>query len=427
VTRITLYVLSITHYAFLMLNDSHATSVMVIAGEASGDKHGANLVSALKRLYPQHHFNFFGSGGIEMQQAGVEILIDVRNVAIVGILEIIKGGKQLWQAYRTLLKAGRDRRPDVVVLIDWPDMNLKLAKKFKRMGLQIVYYISPQVWAWRSWRIRAIKRDIDKMLVILPFEADYYHKAGVAVEFVGHPLLDAVHVTQDRKSFCAMYRLDPDRQIISLLPGSRRKEVRYILPQMLDAVAALKSRSDLQFVLPMASTIDVGLIQEIIGNRWKVSINSRDVNQGDTTGYYDIAFNGCHLKLLCNDTYNAVGNSLLAVVASGTATLETAILGTPLIIVYRVSALNWRILRPMINTDVFGLVNLIAGAPVAPELIQYDLNGNRLSEEIIELLSHRSKLARMRDGLGRVRAMLGDGNPSERAAQAIMELIRRRQ
>src|SRR5215470_750540 len=217
--------------------------LMIVAGEASGDKHGAALARSLGQLYPDTRFEMFGSGGDEMRAAGVETLVDARDVAIIGIPEIVRAFGRLYRAYRALVEAARKRRPHAVVLIDWPDFNMRLSRRLRRDGFKIVYYISPQVWAWRRYRVNAIRRDVDRMLVILPFEKDFYRSEGVEVEYVGHPLVESVRVTAARDEFSRRHRLDPARPFIALLPGSRKKEIHYHLPAMLDGAKRLRSIS----------------------------------------------------------------------------------------------------------------------------------------------------------------------------------------
>ncbi len=372
---------------------------MIVAGEASGDKHGAKLVAALRSLRPDLPFEFFGSGGEEMRGAGVETHVDIREVAIMGLLEVSRALPKFLRVFRRLRQLARTRKPALVILVDWPEFNLRLAKKLHSDNLRLVYYISPQVWAWRSYRIHAIKRYIEKMLVILPFEKDYYERNGIDVDYVGHPLLDSVRVTASRDDFCSRHQFDPARPIVALLPGSRHSEIKYILPPMLDAARILnRSQPQLQFALPLARTFsidEIGMQSHPIGN----------------------------LKPIENDTYNALSASELAIVASGTATLETAIIGTPLIIVYRASTLNWRIFRPLINVPFVGMPNLIAGREIAPELLQDEMNPERLAEQITAMLSDPKSLTHLRADLAQVRQALGSSNASKRAASKILELL----
>jgi lipid-A-disaccharide synthase len=395
---------------------------MLVAGEASGDTHGAALARALTSNFPDTRFDFFGAGGDEMRAAGVETLVDARDVAIIGIPEIIRALRKLYRAFRRLIDAARSRKPDAVVLIDWPDFNMRVAKKLHRQGFKIIYYISPQVWAWRRSRVKALRRDVDKMLVILPFEEDFYRSEKVAVEYIGHPLVESVRTTISRDAFAAKYGLDAARPMIALLPGSRHKEIHYHLPEMLDAakrlqhekiepepIAALnpKAKSQkpkfeaLQFVLPLASTIS------------RESVESA------------IRASGVEVKIIEGDTYNAIGHADFAIVASGTATVETALAGTPMVIVYRGSEVNWRLIRPLIHLDMFGMVNLIAGRRVVPELIQHDCTGEKIAEAVREILSNHQRLEQMRRDLQEVREKLttAGGLVPERAAGAVMQVI----
>lgn len=407
---------------------------MIVAGEASGDIHGASLAQALKRLNPDTQYKLFGSGGEEMRAAGVETLVDARDMGIIGVPEIARAIGKLYRAYRTLLRAARSRRPSAIVLIDWPDFNIKLAKKLHRDGFRIIYYISPQVWAWRKYRIRSLRRYVDRMIVILPFEEEFYKHAGIEVRYVGHPLAEAVRTTASRDDFCRRHGLDPARPIVALLPGSRHKEVHYHLPVMLDAALRLRiasweliaspsdgprfsnpqsAISNPQFVIPLASTV----------RRNDVAAAIREAQLASDSG--------AESEKLCvavveADTYNVLGHAEFAVVASGTATVEAALAGTPMVIIYRCSELNWRLIRPLIHLDTFGMVNLIAGRRIVPELIQHDATGERIALEASSILSDPARLARMRQDLNRVRELLtGEGgSASERAAQAVIEVIR---
>lgn len=371
---------------------------MIVAGEASGDKHGAKLAAALRAAMPEAGFEFFGSGGEEMRAAGVETLVDSREVAIMGALEVARALPKFLRVFRRLREAARARKPRLVILIDWPEFNLRLAKRLHRDGHRIVYYISPQIWAWRSYRVNTIRRHVERMLVILPFEKEYYERHGVEVDYVGHPLLDSVRVTATREAFREKYGLDPARPAIALLPGSRHSELAHILPPLIDAAARLTaSHPQYQFLLPLARTF------------------AREALPGLPAS----------VTIVEHDTYNAVAASDLAVVASGTATLETAILGTPLIVVYRASALNWRIFRPMINVPFVGMPNLIAGREIAPELLQDDLNGAKLAGTIVSMIADPARLAQARRDLAQVRERLGEARASERAASIICALLQK--
>ena len=419
--------------------NSSVLSIMIVAGEASGDKHGASLAQALKRLNPQITFDLFGSGGEEMRAAGVETLVDARDVGIIGVPEIARAIGKLYRAYRTLLAAARSRRPSAIVLIDWPDFNMRLAKRLHREGFKVIYYISPQVWAWRKYRIHALRRDVDQMLVILPFEEAFYKQAGLEVRYVGHPLGEAVRVTASRDDFCRRHGLDPARPLFALLPGSRHKEIHYHLPAMLDAAVRLRSlpmklqvrRSPIdgnanepeisnprsvngkpQFVIPLASTVRREDLAAPIRDA-KVAVSEKgEPDQLSVT-------------VIDGDTYNALGHSEFAVVASGTATVEAALAGTPMVIIYRGSEINWRLIRPLIHLDTFGMVNLIAGRRIVPELMQHDVTGARIAGEVQEILADAPRLDEMRRDLSEVREKLGAGGSSgaENAARAVVQII----
>lgn len=371
-----------------------ATRLMMVAGEASGDRHGAHLIEAL-RAQSGTAWEVFGSGGAEMRAAGVETLVDIRELAIMGLPEIVRALPNFWRVFQQLRAAARERRPALIILVDWPEFNLRLAKALHRDGHRVIYYISPQIWAWRTYRIRTIRRTIEKMLVILPFEKAFYESHGVEVDYVGHPLQGSLRVTEDRRAFCDRHGLDPDRPILAFLPGSRHSELRSILPPLLETIAALHQRHpDWQTVLPLAPTVGKETIPPLP-----------------------------ELRIIEGETINAVAAADLAIVASGTATLETALLGTPLIIVYRASTLNWRLFHPMIRVPYVGLPNLIAGRQIAPELLQDQLSVDRLEAEIEGLLGNPARLAEMRRDLAEVQQALGSGDASSRAAQRILELL----
>jgi len=390
---------------------------MIVAGEASGDRHGAALARALKRLNPEIKYDLFGSGGEEMRAAEVETLVDAREVGIIGVPEIARAIGKLYRAYRTLLDAARAKRPSAIVLIDWPDFNMRLARKLHRDGFKVIYYISPQVWAWRKYRIRALRRDVDRMLVILPFEEEFYRRAGLDVQYVGHPLAEAVKITASREDFCRRHGLDPARPIVSLLPGSRHKEIHYHLPAMLDSAidwSAIRNSQSAapQFVVPLASTVRRADVTAAIQQAQLAA-----TERGES--------NAISITVVEGDTYNALGHSEIAVVASGTATVEAALTGTPMVIIYRGSELNWRLIRPLIHLDTFGMVNLIAGRRIVPELIQHGVTGASIAREVEAILSDTSRLDRMRSDLEQVREKLEAGGDSgaERAARAVIQAI----
>lgn len=378
---------------------------MIVAGEPSGDAHAASLVKALRTAAPEIHFDLFGATGPLLRAAGVDSIVRSDDLSIVGLLEIGWALPKFWRAYKGLKQAAVERRPDAVILVDWPDFNLKLARSLHRRGLKVIYYISPQLWAWRSYRARSIQRDVDLLLSILPFEQDWYADRGIdQVEFVGHPLAGEVHARFDRAEFCRRLRLDPKLPVVSLLPGSRRNEVERILPSMLEAAALISARrSEVQFVVVVAPGRTSDEIREIVRAQ-------RALPE---------PLPSC-LHIVSGESREALAASDAAAVASGTATLEAALLETPMVVVYKESTVNWHTLGRLITTDHYGLVNLIAGERVATELMQDDLNGERLANELLLLLD-KNRNEEMRQRLHEVAHQLGEGGASQRAAEWILE------
>lgn len=380
---------------------------MIVAGEASGDAHAASLVRALHERAPQVEFKFFGSTGQQMREVGVESVVRADELAIMGIVEVGRALPKFWGAFRELKRAAIGRRPEAVILVDWPEFNLRLARALHRKGLRVIYYISPQLWAWRSYRLRNIRRDIDLLLCILPFEPEWYEARGFnQVEFVGHPLAGEVRARYGREEFCARHGLDAARPIIALLPGSRHKELERILPPMLDAVEVIsRAQTAIQFVLALAPNRPVEEAEEII---------HRKRAESKLTG---------ELHLVQHETREALAAADVAAVASGTATLEAALLSTPLVIVYKESAINWHTLGRLINAEHFGLVNLIAGERMVTELMQQDLTGEKLAEELLSLLD-RERNQNMRVRLHETAARLGSGGASGRAAEVVLKFLK---
>lgn len=380
---------------------------MIVAGEASGDAHAASLVQALRAAEPQTHFDFFGATGPLMRAAGVDSVVRSDDLSILGLLEIGRALPRFWHAYKLLKQAALEREPDAVILVDWPDFNLKLARAFHRRGLRVIYYISPQLWAWRSYRAHTIQRDVDLLISILPFEQDWYADRGIdRVEYVGHPLAGEVHARFDRAEFCRQTKLDPRLPIISLLPGSRRREVERILPPMLEAAALISARQpEVQFVVVVAPS--------------RTSDEVRNVVRAQRATPQPLP--SC-LHIVSDQSREALAASDVAAIASGTATLEAALLGTPMVVVYKESWVNWNTLGRLITTDHYGLVNLVAGERVATELMQDDLNGEQLANELLLLLEkQRNEDARQR--LREVADQLGDSGASQRAADVLLEAL----
>ncbi len=377
---------------------------MIVAGEASGDGHAAKLVHAIRDSAPETDFEFFGAAGPKMREAGVEAVVQADDLSIVGLAEIGRALPMFLRAARDLKSAADCRKPNAVILVDFPDFNLKLAKVLKKQGLTVVYYISPQLWAWRKYRIATVKKYIDLMITILPFEKDWYAERGVRhVEYVGSPLAHEVHSTRSKEEFCRVHGLDPSEPIVSLLPGSRHKEIVRILPVMIEAAAQITvEQPDVQFVIPIGSG----------KNRFDVDNAVREAKVKTPK----------ILKIVEGETYDAMNVSYVAAVTSGTATLETGIIGTPMAIVYKSSAINYYLLKPLISVEHYGLINLIAGERVAMELIQHDFTANTLAAELLRLMRPDVNDA-MREKLRLATEKLGHGGASKRAAEAVLRVI----
>ncbi len=375
-------------------------SIMIVAGEASGDAHAARLVRGFREIAPETDFEFFGAAGHLLRDASVEQIVNADDLSIVGLPEIARALPMFWKAFQKLKREAVSRKPDAVILVDFPDFNLKLAKSLKKRGLKIIYYISPQLWAWREYRVKTIKNSVDLLLTILPFEKDWYARRGINhVEYVGNPLTREVHADLSKDEFCAKHNLDAKKPIIALLAGSRHKEIVRILPVLLETAALMsKKNQDLQFVVPLARNRKLAEVEE--AGSAKIS----------------------NLTIVQNETFDALNASDAAAVTSGTATLETAIIGTPQAIVYKSSPFNYKLLRPLISVEHFGLINLIARERLVKELIQDDFTPANLAGELFNLLEPETN-KKMRERLAEVTETLGHGGASKRAAQFILKFL----
>jgi lipid-A-disaccharide synthase len=384
-----------------MVNDKR--KIMIVAGEASGDTHAAKLVRAIREAAPATDFEFFGATSHRLREAGVTEIVNADDFSVVGLPEIAKALPMFWNDFQKLKRAALERKPDAVVLVDFPDFNLKLAKALKKQGLKIIYYISPQLWAWRKYRLRTIKKYVDLVLTILPFEQGWYQKHGVShVRYVGNPTVREVHSNLTKKQFCTKHNLDPAKPIVALLAGSRHKEIARILPEMLETAALMaRQNAALQFVVALAGTRRAEEVEEARRRAKNLPEN---------------------LSVVKGETHEALNASDAAAVTSGTATLETAIIGTPMAIVYKTSPLNYKLLRPLISVEHFGLINLIAEERLALELIQDDFSPETLSKELFRLLEPNEN-HKMRERLKQVTDKLGRGGASKRAAEFILDVI----
>ena len=368
---------------------------MLVVGEASGDVHGANLVKALHRR--DANLKIFGVAGEQLQQTDFEALFNVSKLTGMGLVELAGNLRNIWQAYQILRHSLKQRRPDLLILIDFPDFNLRLARIAKSLRIPVLYYISPQIWAWRRGRVRQIAKSVDRMAVVFPFEVDFYRRHGVNVTFVGHPLLETISVQQSREAVLARYGLDPKKTTVALLPGSRHGEVSRHLPTMLAAAAQMQATDKAQFFCLRASTIDVGDLRAMIA---------------DT-----------RIPIVDRDRYDAVRAADVVWTASGTATLETALLTRPMVIVYRMSWLTYLIARLLVRVEHIGLVNLIAGKRLVPELIQSDFNPQQLIAESRRMLNDEEARLGIIEELTRLRDRLGSPGAADRVAEIALGMI----
>ena len=371
--------------------------IMLVVGEASGDMHGASLVDALLKRDP--NLTFFGVAGDQLQRTRFETVFTVAKLTGMGLLELAGNVKNIVAAYRLLRRTLRTRRPSLLILIDFPEFNLRLARLAKNLGVPVLYYVSPQVWAWRRGRIRQIARVVDKMAVVFPFEVEFYQRHQVPVEFVGHPLLDVVRVSQERDAALREIGLRKEKPVIALLPGSRRKEIAYHLPVMVDAAAKLKRLEQAQFFCVRANTLDRAELQKEL----------------DRAGFL--------IPIVDAGRYNAVNAADLVWAASGTATLETALLEKPMIVVYRVSWLTYWLARLLVDIKYIGIANIIAGKAIVPELVQSELSPDRLVHESQAILNDHDLRRRMIANLGKLREQLGSPGAANRVAELAVSMM----
>jgi lipid-A-disaccharide synthase len=371
---------------------------MIVAGEASGDIYGADLAREAHRLDPELHF--FGIGGQRMREAGVQTMVDSADMAVVGLVEVLKHFDVISAAFLKLKKMLREDPPALLILIDYPGFNLRLAKVARRAGVKVLYYISPQIWAWRQGRLKKIARLVDHMAVILPFEAAFYERAGVPVTFVGHPLLDMVQVSMNREQAAASFGLDPSRKIVGLFPGSRNNEIERLLPVIIDSARVLEKQfPGLQFVVPVASTL-----------------NEDDLAPQILAAGIDVMFT--HARI--HDLIRAC-DAVISV--SGTVTLEIALIGTPMVIIYKLSPLTYLLAKQLVKIEHIGLCNIIAGETVVRELIQHEANPDMISAEIGKILGNVMYANEIKHKLSTVRSQLKSGGASVNVARLIQMLL----
>jgi lipid-A-disaccharide synthase len=371
--------------------------ILISAGETSGEMHAARLAAKLRARTGAH---LFGLGGPRMHAAGVELLAESAQVAVVGFSEVFHRLPQIWSVYRRLAEEAERRRPQLAILVDFPDFNLRLARRLHKFGIRSVYFISPQVWAWRGGRVALMKRLVERVICIFPFEEKFYIDAGVPADYVGHPLVDIVRAATSRAEFCAQHSLDPANKIIALLPGSREREVAHHLPVMLEAAALLREKFSCQFVLALAAGISACLVSG--QTRWEQ-----------------------HVRLVQSATYDALAYAEAAIVASGTATVECALLGTPMVVVYRLSPASAFLARRLVRVPYFAMPNLIAGRKIVPELFQEQATPQAIATEVSRLMDSSDAREAMKRDLAEARERLRGpgGDPIARAAEIIAGLL----
>ena len=371
--------------------------VLISAGEASGDMYAARLALALRRRID---VNLFGMGGPKMRDAGVDTVVDSAEVGVLGVVEIVRKLPALRRAWRRLISEIDRRGPRLAILTDFPAFHLRLSRVLRRKQVRNVYFVCPQFWAWRPWRVRLVKRRFVRGLCIFPFEEDFYRKAGVQTDWIGHPLVDSVHALLTREAFAQHYGLNPKLPIVAVLPGSRPSELAHHMPQLVPAVAQMSSAGQRQFVFAAAPGLTQAQLKAHMGT----------LAPGVT--------------IVENATYELLGAADLAIVSSGTATIEAALLGSPMVVVYRVAPFTAWVVRRLARTPLFAMVNVLAGKEVVPELIQDAFTPERVVREAEQLLASEEDRAAMRRELAKVRETLGPPGAVDRAADIIAEIIR---
>ncbi len=370
--------------------------ILLSCGEPSGDLYAGALVRALRRADPS--VEVFGMGGAHMAEAGAELLVDYRGLAVTGLTEVVTALPRLLRTLRTLVDAARDRRPDVLVVIDYPDFNFRLMQAVKALGIPVVYYISPQLWAWRAGRMRTMQAVVDRVLPIFPFEQALYREAGVDVRFVGHPLLELTKTTAPREALRAEWGIGPDQALVALLPGSRGNELKALAPVLAEARDRIRQqRPSARFVVARAPHVTDAWLAPLTADPGTLVVADRT----------DDVLAACDVVLT----------------ASGTATVQAAIHGAPMVVLYRLSALTYRLFKPLGRVDMYAMVNLISGRRIVRELIQDECRAEAAADEALRLLTDRDYRAQMVRDLAAVREALGGPGASDRAAAAIAELV----
>jgi lipid-A-disaccharide synthase len=413
---------------------------LLSAGEASGDTYGAQLIEALRQFAPGSRF--FGMGGEKMRASRAELLVHANEVAVVGLVEVLTHLPGIRRRFKHLVADAARRKPDAAILIDFPDFNLRLARELHRLGIPVFYFVSPQIWAWRTGRFKQIKKYVRKMIVIFPFEKEFYRRHGVEVSYVGHPLAYVPPQQISREEFAAQHHLDPRKQWIALLPGSRRKEVRLNLPAMIQAAGLLQQQNaEFEFLLPVASTLNQNWLREQLAlctAGWSRPSGLRSEPLKNPASAAEVADHKQQTRASTHEgpqitlTDNAratLMHARAAVVASGTATVEAALSGTPFVVVYRLAPLTWLLGRRLVKLDTFAMPNLIAGRKIVPELIQNDFTAQNVFHELKAIIPDGPARHQMQSDLRMVQQRLRDSgdaeSPAQRAAKEILGALDR--
>jgi len=371
---------------------------MIVAGEASGDLHASLLVRSINSLDSQ--ITFSGLGGKKMKESGVDIDFPLADLAVIGFTEVVRNYFQIRKVFYSFLRKVRDLKPEAVILVDYPGFNLRLAKALKKYNTKVIYYISPQVWAWKENRVNTIKKYVDKMLVLFPFEVDFYKQRGFEATLVGHPLLDEIQLKLSRDDLLTGCGLSKDKLTIGILPGSRNNEVNKLLPAMLGAAQILKEKYDqLQFLVLKAPTISRPLLEKFLKNT------------------------NLPIEILDDATYDGINASDLCMVASGTATIVTSILQKPIVVVYKTSLFTYFIAKYFIKIPFIGMVNVIAGKKIVPECIQQEATPENIAAELLKIFSNEPRIAEIKSELRRVKSLLGTPGASHRAAAVVLKSL----
>ncbi len=372
--------------------------IFISAGESSGDLYASALMGELRRDWPG--VEWFGCAGPRMQQAGVEAVVDARSLSVVGLVEVLSHLPRIYGEYRKLLRAIAERRPDLVILTDSPDFHLRVAKKVRAMGIPVFYLVAPQAWAWRQGRVRQMRHTIRKLLCLFPFEEKWYRHRGVDAHYIGHPLARIVKPSMERGEWLRKHGLDGAKPLVALLPGSRRGEIARHLPPLDEAVGLMERQMEASYVL----AAPLGFAEKAGGAFFRERISRRTI------------------QVIEGETWDVLAHASVALAASGTVTMEAALLGTPLITYYKVTGVSWMLGRFLVDVPFYSMVNLIAEKRLAPELMQNEMTGERIAQETMKLLHDEQALQEMRRGLGEIRARLeSEVDPMVRAARIIRE------